>query len=268
LGHTHIIYAERNVRFNSNSVIKTEDRTYYASTTHCRWVRQLRKLKRDKVKEEIIVVPQNEEYLSPYDSVEIIAQYSFYMHVLYCHDLLANKWNHFMDELRTEQNRLLENKNSQPKKEFKKFFVIFKHKYARQRFIDFNFEEIKNHYNNYAGHICFLTNDIAISTAADDLNDYSTKDYFEKDFDELKNELDMKRIRVHTDGRMGARLFIQFIAEIFIREIRLCLNGSYDCKKLSRRQISANIKSIYKIKFNGSSKDVYPTLSKNQRNIF
>ncbi|MDR1979456.1 MAG: hypothetical protein LBQ42_12045 [Synergistaceae bacterium] len=84
----------------------------------------------------------------------------------------------------------------------------------------------------------------------------------------MKNELDMGRIRVHTDGRMTARLFVQFLAEIFMREIRVCMNSSDDCKKLTRRQIFNHIKAIYKVKFKGKYKDVYPALSKVQRSIF
>jgi transposase len=84
--------------------------------------------------------------------------------------------------------------------------------------------------------------------------EYSTRDYIEKDFDEMKNELDMKRIRVHTDGRMMARLFIQFISEIYMREIRVCMNNSDDCRKLARRQIFNHIKAIYKVKFKESTR--------------
>ncbi|MDR2855015.1 MAG: hypothetical protein LBV40_02515 [Methanomicrobiales archaeon] len=42
--------------------------------------------------------------------------------------------------------------------------------------------------------------------------------FIEKDFDEMKNDLDMRRLRVQSDARMKARLFIQFIAEIYMRQ--------------------------------------------------
>jgi transposase len=126
---------------------------------------------------------------------------------------------------------------------------------------------IARHKNKYAGHICFLTNDRTIETARAALTEYSTRDYIEKDFDEMKNNLDMKRIRVQSDARMKSRLFIQFIAEIFMREIRVCLRSSESCKKLTRKQIFSHIKTICKIKFKGRYKDVYPELSKQQREI-
>jgi hypothetical protein len=64
---------------------------------------------------------------------------------------------------------------------------------------------------------------------------------------------------------MKARLLIQFIAEIYLREIRVLLRDSDVCKKMTRKQISMHIKGIYKIKFKGKYKDVCPELSKTQR---
>ncbi|MDR0751719.1 MAG: hypothetical protein LBF12_03905, partial [Christensenellaceae bacterium] len=121
--------------------------------------------------------------------------------------------------------------------------------------------------NEYAGHVCYITNDKSIATAENALEEYSTRDYIEKDFDEMKNELDVKRIRVHTDGRMKARLFLQFIAEIYMREIRVRLGMDPFCKKLTCTEIFGQIRSIHKIKFKGKRKDVLPPLTKTQRKI-
>jgi transposase len=262
-----IIDAGRDERFLPESRIKAENRTYYASTTQCRWVRQVRTLAKGKRTEEIKVVPQRGVYVSTEENVEVLEQYGCTVHVLYCQDLVGNHWDRYMDGLGAERRRLTADNDAQPKKEYKNYFVISKAKYARQRSVEYNLENIKQHRNNYAGHICFMTNDRTVSTASDALREYSTRDYIEKDFDEMKNDLDMRRIRVHTDGRMAARLFIQFIAEIFMREIRVCMNSSDECKKLTRHQIFNHIKAIYKVKFKGKYKYIYPALSKTQRNI-
>ena len=60
---------------------------------------------------------------------------------------------------------------------------------------------------------------------------------------------------------------IQFISEILLREIRVRLSKSDVCRKMTRKQIAAHIKGIYKIKFTGKYKDVRPDLSKSQRSI-
>ena len=172
-----------------------------------------------------------------------------------------------MEKLNGEYERLLSDEKAEPASELKKYFIIEKMKWARKRSVDFNMEQIAHHRNNYAGYVCFVTNDKTISRPADALKEYSTRDYIEKDFDEMKNELDMRRIRVHTDGRMKARLLIQFISEIYLREIRVRLRDSKECFKMTRKQISSHIKGIYQIKFTGKYKDVKPELSKSQRAI-
>jgi transposase len=263
----HVIDVGRDERSLPESKIEVENRTYYASTAQCRWVCQVRMLKNGKQREESKVVPQRGAYVSTEKNVEVLEQYGCTVHVLFCQDLVGNHWDKFMDGLGAERQRLMADNDAQPEKEYKDYFIISKAKYARQRSVEYNIENIKQHRNNYAGHICFITNDRTMSTASDTLREYSTRDYIEKDFDEMKNELDMRRIRVHTDGRMMARLFVQFIAEIFMREIRVCMNSSDDCKKLTRHQIFNHIKAIYKVKFKGKYKDVYPTLSKTQRSI-
>ena len=54
---------------------------------------------------------------------------------------------------------------------------------------------------------------------------YRTKDVVENSFDDLKNQLDMKRPRVHDSGVMDTRLFLQFLPLIFICHIRNTCNG-------------------------------------------
>jgi transposase len=172
-----------------------------------------------------------------------------------------------MESLNDECNRLLADEKASVKNVFERYFQIERKKYARHRTVEFDIESIEKHRDRYAGHICFITNDRTIARAEDALREYSTRDYIEKDFDEMKNDLDMKRIRVHTDDRMRARLLIQFIAEIILREIRVRLRDSEECSKMTRRQISSHIKGIYKISFKGRYKDVKPELSKSQRVI-
>ena len=53
----------------------------------------------------------------------------------------------------------------------------------------------------------------------------------------MKNDLDIKRIRVHTDARMCARLLIQFIDEIILKEIHINVKNLNECNKMTRKQI-------------------------------
>jgi len=267
------IDADRQTRLRPDSMIKAGGRTYYASTTKCQWV--IAKIKKSKkagasLAEEAFLHLGGGAKADVCDikgCEEIISQYPCMVHVLFCQDLVGNQWDVFMEKLNNEYERLLANATAEPISELKKYFTIRKYKWPRKNNVNFNMEQIALHRNNYAGHICFITNDKTIAVASDALMEYSTRDYIEKDFDEMKNDLDMRRIRVHTDDRMKSRLLIQFIAEIYLREIRVRLNASDVCKKLTRKQISSHIKGIYKIKFTRKYKDVMPELSKTQREI-
>jgi transposase len=265
-----IIDEGRASRLRPDSMLKVDERTYYASTTACQWVTLEKTEKRGDTVEKIFVYhckeKKGEKYIAK-DGERILSQHSCKVHVLFCQDLVGNQWDRFMEKLNKEYQRLMEDEEAEPASELKKYFCIERKKWARKRSVEFNMENITKQRNNYAGHICFITNDKTIPTAKDALKEYSTRDYIEKDFDELKNDLDMRRIRVHTDGRMKARLFIQFIAEIYIREIRVLLRNEEVGRKMTRKQIASHIKGIYKIKFKGKYRDVCPELSKAQRMI-
>jgi transposase len=262
-----VIDASENLRFNPDSKMDIGERTYYASTSVCRWVRIRKTSGKDSGKEDVIVHicksgSGREKYVSAKKDIEVVAQYPCKVHVLFCQDLVGRQHDRFMDRLKAEHDRLVADENAPVQHEFEKYIKVRRKKYARSRSVEYDTEMISRHKNKYAGHICFLTNDKTTETARDVLTEYSTRDYIEKDFDEMKNNLDMKRIRVQTDARMKSRLFIQFIAEIFMREIRVCMRSSETCKKLSRKQVFSHIKTICKIKFKGRYKDVYPELSR------
>ena len=231
----NIIDARRLDRLRPDSMVKVDDRTYYVSTSKCRWVMLRRLNKKGSMVEEVLVhqckEPKGEKYIAKEDE-DIIFQHPCMVHVLFCQDLVGGHWDKFMEKLNREHEHLVANENSMPESELKKYFIIKKVKWARKRMVEFNMENIAKHRDNYAGHICFITNDKTIASSKDASAEYSTRDYIEKDFDEMKNDLDMYRIRVHTDGRMKARLLIQFIAEIYIREIRVLLRSSEECQKM------------------------------------
>jgi transposase len=267
-----VIDASESMRFNPDSKMDIGERTYYASTIVCRWV-CIRKTSSKDGKEDVIVHicssgSVREKYVSDDEKgIEVVAQYPCRVHVLFCQDLVGRQHDRFMDKLKAERDRLAADESATVQHEFEKYIKVYRKRYARSRTVEYDTEMIAQHKNKYAGHICFLTNDRSIETARDALTEYSTRDYIEKDFDEMKNNLDMKRIRVQTDARMKSRLFIQFIAEIFMREIRVCIRSSETCKKLTRKQIFSHIKTICKVKFKGRYKDVYPELSRQQRDI-
>ena len=64
----------------------------------------------------------------------------------------------------------------------------------------------------FGGYFAIISNDIKDFREA--MKVYKLRDGVEKRFDDLKNDMDCSRLRVHSAERMRARLFIQFVAEV------------------------------------------------------
>jgi len=99
------------------------------------------------------------------------------------------------------------------------------------------------------------------------LDYYRKKDMAEKIFDNLKNELDGDRLKVHNQINAEARTFINFISLILYSSISKTLKNKNLTKKYSMKEIFAELK---KIKIN-TLKNQTPFLSeitKTQKLIF
>ncbi|MDR0751357.1 MAG: IS1634 family transposase [Christensenellaceae bacterium] len=242
-------------------------RVYRAFTVKCQWVHQIETIKNDRIKESMFAVESNSKYLAPSSNITIKAQYPCFLHILFSHDLSCDHADKFIIELNQEAERLEADESATISDEYKKFLKISKPKCARKREINYDFDAIEKAQETYKGHVCFLTNDPSISTAKEALEEYSTRDYIEKDFDEMKNELDMKNLIVHTDENLRARLFVQFLSEIILRELKVTFKNNDLIENLTRKQISGALKGMHKITFANKYKDIYPKATKKQRLI-
>ena len=60
----------------------------------------------------------------------------------------------------------------------------------------------------------FVIRSSQFSSAVDALKAYCLRDGVEKRFDDIKNEEDMKRLRMHSDHNMRSRIFLQYLSQI------------------------------------------------------
>ena len=160
-------------------------------------------------------------------------------------DKLNQKLIQCKQELETEA---LQASNS----EFYKRFFIIRKTPKRGLSVKYNDDEIQKYRKRYAGFFCILTN---VKTDSGDLLDvYRKKDIVENCFDDLKNSLDMKRLRVHSSKTMDSRLFIQFIALILISRIRMIAVVAKQNKELrfmTVREIMEAMECIVRITYSG-----------------
>jgi transposase len=96
---------------------------------------------------------------------------------------------------------------------------------------------------------------------------YRAKDVVENSFDDLKNQLDMKRLRIHTSAAMDSRLFIQFLALILICQIRNTIKEDKILRNLTVREIMENMETLVKITYSGRYGQLYTETSPIQREI-
>ena len=96
---------------------------------------------------------------------------------------------------------------------------------------------------------------------------YRDKDAVEKCFDDLKNSLDMKRLRMHKSATVDGRFFIQFIALILISALRKEMRASGLIERYTVREALREMEALTKVKYSGKYGHILTEVSKAQHDI-
>jgi hypothetical protein len=131
--------------------------------------------------------------------------------------------------------------------------------------VSYNDAEIQKYRKRYAGFFCILTN--VKFDSGELLETYRRKDVVENCFDDMKNSLDMKRLRVHSSPAMDTRLFIQFLALILTSKIRHELRGDKALKYLSPREVMEAMETIVRITHTDKPWSIYSEIGPLQQKI-
>ncbi len=122
---------------------------------------------------------------------------------------------------------------------------------------------------HFFGYWCIYTN--AEKDAKTALENYRERNGIEQLFDDLKNELDCQRLRVHSSSAMYGRLFIQFIALTLLNSIRKIIEekgSSFSKYAKSYRDVLRRVAAFSMVKFKGKYRPVYTTPTKGAGLIF
>jgi transposase len=117
-----------------------------------------------------------------------------------------------------------------------------------------------------AGFFCLLTDtDLAPAEA---LEVYRRRDAIKKGFDDLKNHVDMGRLRTHRDETTDGKVFCAFIALIAVSEIQAKVGPAMKKSKqsISKRGVLAEMDKI-KVVDAGSGRRLMNPATKTQRDI-
>jgi len=117
----------------------------------------------------------------------------------------------------------------------------------------------------YLGYFVIISNDL--TDAGETLHKYRSKDAVERAFDNLKNELDLKRLRVHSELAMTGRVFLCFLSLILHSYINKRMKETNLYKKWTQEEVMCELKRLKIIELS-DNKTIMTEVSKNQSKIF
>lgn len=188
-----------------------------------------------------------------------------YLHLYYNAERAASDFDCFTRKLISYRNELLEGKPMKDHEDFYRRYLVIKETPKRGLKVSYNEEEIRKHRDRYSGFFCILSN--KIKNAAEALKVYRNKDVVENCFDDLKNHLDMKRLRVHSAAAMDCRLFLQFLSLVYISAIRNTIQVDSKLKHLTVREVMEEMETLTRIKYSNRYGQVFTETTPMQRHI-
>jgi len=188
-----------------------------------------------------------------------------YLHLYYNAQMRAHAIDRFNRELITYKEELESGKpKAENKEQYETFFIITTTP-VRGMKVSYNNDAVSQYIKRYAGFQAIFTTRFKEPDEA--LQVYRDKDIVEKCFDDLKNSLDMKRLRMHTIETVDGRLFIQFIALIFTSALRREMRQSKLIEKYTVRELLLEMDPLTKIRYAGKYGQILTEITKPQREI-
>jgi len=96
---------------------------------------------------------------------------------------------------------------------------------------------------------------------------YKRKDVVEKFFDNMKHDIERKRLRIHSQETFEGRLFLDFLALIIYSRISSVMRKEGINKDLTVQELMYEFKKIKLIRL-GAKKTIVTEVSKKQRELF
>lgn len=189
-----------------------------------------------------------------------------YLHLYLDPDKMARDHVEFDQKLAVYRAELLQERRLPEHEAFYEQFFFCKRTPKRGIKVEFNWDAVTKARNKYVGFSAILSTKFKDPLQA--LEIYRMKDVVEKCFDDLKNTLDLKRLRVHTANRMKARLFIQFIALILLSQIRKTMQEKMPGSNYSVKSLLWELESVTTIHYSGKYKNKLSETTKAQKLIF
>jgi transposase len=148
--------------------------------------------------------------------------------------------------------------------EFRKYLCIRKSNTNENGYTISIRKEVIEKKLRHAGWMVAISN--YIDTAKEAIRIYRSKDAVEKCFDRMKNNLDLARLRVHSDAAMQNKLFVCFIATILVSRIDTLMGRADLFKKMSLRKMFKVLEGVRFISIH--NRRILQPLTSEQKAIF
>jgi transposase len=256
-------YSQKNV----DELLEAGNRFTIAVPIHNKWVRQTIDQVRDVMYGPVGYRRMDEEILYVHTGLKPWGEkrYRCYLHLYFNSHAAANHYDGFTEELLNYMEELENGRLVLEHQEAYDEYFIIKETPVRGRKVSYNNDAIEKHRNKYVGFFAILSNGTKDPREA--LRIYRDKDAIEKTFDDLKSQLDMKRLRIHSSAAMDGRLFVQFISLIYISAIRRRMRQTKLIERFAVREMLEELDTIVKVKYSGKYGQVLTEVSKTQRQI-
>lgn len=118
----------------------------------------------------------------------------------------------------------------------------------------YNEDAVSGHKKNHIGWFVLISN--RTKDAAETLRSYRQKDAIEKGSDDLKNDLDMKRLRVHSNTSMEGRIFIQFVSLVLTTYLKGIMAEHGWTRDHNLQEIFSEMKSLREVSVEDTRKNL------------
>lgn len=188
-----------------------------------------------------------------------------YLHLYYNDLLRAEAVNRCNRQLIAWKEKLETGNTTLEHQEYYNTFFLITTTPVRGMKVSYNKEAVNQYIKRYAGFQVLLTTRFKDPLEA--LRVYRDKDVVEKCFDDLKNSLDMKRLRMHTIETVDGRLFVQFIALILISALRREMRSSRLIEHYTVRELLLEMDPLTSIRYAKKYGTILTEVTKPQREI-
>lgn len=174
----------------------------------------------------------------------------------------------FMEKLSACMDELVSGTVCEAHRELYERYFVVKETPKRGRKVSYNDAALKEYLDNDSCYWVLMGTEKR--TARQALAEYRERNGVELSFDDLKNLLDMNRLRNHSDATIRGKIFVNFIALVLLSSLRRTVDAipAKDRKYWSETDMLDRVDTYSRIHFDGKYKDVFTTPTKTQRLVF